>query len=294
MNYRRLICAFFLATLAASCSVTPQDSAEMRPIAVAQPEVKTSTPLAINTPVVKASDIYPRADVMSSSPSDAASPARPMGAMISRVPVGNRKVVALTFDDGPHGTLTPRVLDILSRHRAKGTFFVQGVNIGGKQGILRRMVTEGHEVANHSWNHAYLSKVSAQEVDSQLTRTNAAIVSACGVSPLVMRPPGGYMNSALASQIRSQHGLRTIMWNVDTNDWRKPGLDVVVSRAVNGASPGAIILVHDIHASTVAAVEAIVSGLQARGYDLVTVSELISMALCAAPCEVESIVKRAE
>ena len=93
--------------------------------------------------------------------------------------------------------------------------------------------------------------------------------------PVVMRPPGGYTNAGVASWARQRFGFTTIMWDVDTNDWRKPGSAVVAARAVNGAKPGSIILVHDIHASTVAAVDAIVKGLKNRGYELVTVSELL-------------------
>ena len=85
-----------------------------------------------------------------------------------------------------------------------------------------------------------------------------------------MRPPGGYTNAGVASWARQRFGFTTVMWDVDTNDWRKPGSSVVAARAVNGAKPGSIILVHDIHASTVAAVDAIVKGLKNRGYELVT------------------------
>ena len=172
------------------------------------------------------------------------------------------KVVALTFDDGPHGTLTPRVLDILRDNNVKGTFFMQGCNVKAHPQVVRRMVNEGHEVGNHTWNHVYLSKVPREKAESQLQSTNEAIRNACGVVPVV--------------------SFTTVRWDVDTNDWRKPGSSVVAARAVNGAKPGSIILVHDIHASTVAAVDAIVKGLKNRGYELVTVSELIRRGRAAA------------
>ena len=196
------------------------------------------------------------------------------GVTVNRVAVPD-KVVALTFDDGPHGTLTPRVLDILRNNNVKGTFFVQGCNVTAHPQVVRRMVNEGHEVGNHTWNHAYLSKVAREKAEDQLQRTNEAIRNACGMIPVVMRPPGGYTNAGVASWARQRFGFTTIMWDVDTNDWRKPGSAVVAARAVNGAKPGSIILVHDIHASTVAAVDAIVKGLKNRGYELVTVSELL-------------------
>ena len=208
-------------------------------------------------------------------------PAR-AGVIVRRIAVPE-KVVALTFDDGPHGRLTPQVLDILNKYGAKGTFFVLGSNAASHPSILKRMVNEGHEVANHTWNHAYLSKVSRETAASQLTRTNNVIRNACGVTPTIMRPPGGYINNDVAQWANKEYGFKTIMWDVDTNDWRKPGVQAVVSRAVNGAKPGSIILVHDIHASTVAAIEDIVKGLQNRGYQLVTVSELIRRGNAGAP-----------
>lgn len=221
--------------------------------------------------------------VPSVSPSYNNTPLSPRipGVTVSRVAVPD-KVVALTFDDGPHGTLTPRVLDILRDNNVKGTFFMQGCNVKAHPQVVRRMVSEGHEVGNHTWNHAYLSKVSREKAESQLQSTNEAIRNACGIVPVVMRPPGGYTNAGVASWARQRFGFTTIMWDVDTNDWRKPGSSVVAARAVNGAKPGSIILVHDIHASTVAAVDAIVKGLKNRGYELVTVSELIRRGRAAA------------
>ncbi len=203
------------------------------------------------------------------------------GVTINRVAVQD-KVVALTFDDGPHGSRTPQVLDILRNNGVKATFFVQGVNVQAYPGVLKRMVAEGHEVGNHTWNHAYLSKVSRATAESQLQRTNDAIEKACGVKPVIMRPPGGYTNSGVAAWARQRFGFTTIMWDVDTNDWRKPGVSVVAARGMNGAKPGSIILVHDIHASTVAAIDSMVKGLKARGYELVTVSELIRRGKVAA------------
>ena len=225
-------------------------------------------------PVVKLPEKSVPVPSVSPSYNDVPLAPRIPGATVNRVAVPD-KVVALTFDDGPHGTLTPKVLDILRNNNVKGTFFMQGCNVTAHPQVVRRMVNEGHEVGNHTWNHAYLSKVSREKAEDQLQRTNEAIRNACGVIPVVMRPPGGYTNAGVASWARQRFGFTTIMWDVDTNDWRKPGSAVVAARAVNGAKPGSIILVHDIHASTVAAVDAFVKGLKNRGYELVTVSELL-------------------
>lgn len=197
------------------------------------------------------------------------------GLRISRVNVPD-KLVALTFDDGPHGTLTPRILDILGRHGAKGTFFVLGRNASRFPGILQRAVAEGHELGNHSWSHAKLTACGRDRLLSEMSRTRDAIVNATGRAPAVMRPPYGAINASTLQTIYSAYGTPAILWDVDTNDWRKPGVQTVIARAVNGARSGSIILVHDIHASTADAIEGIVTGLQARGFRLVTVSELIA------------------
>lgn len=198
------------------------------------------------------------------------------GLRVARVNVPE-KVVALTFDDGPHGTLTPRVLDILNRYNAKGTFFMQGVNVNRYPGIVNRMVREGHEPASHTWNHICMTKSSRTICEAQLQKTDEAIRKAAGVAPKLMRPPYGAVNAGLYTWMNERFGYKTILWDVDTNDWRKPGVSTVISRAVNGAKPGSIILVHDIHGSTVDAIEGIVRGLQSRGFRLVTVSDLISI-----------------
>ncbi|MEG0427482.1 MAG: polysaccharide deacetylase family protein, partial [Akkermansia sp.] len=206
-----------------------------------------------------------------------AKPSKPMmpGARVARVSIPD-KVVALTFDDGPHGSLTPRVLDILDRYNAKGTFFVLGLNAQRSPSILRRMNASGHEIGNHTWNHLNMSHSSRAVIESDLIKAGNAIESACGVTPKLIRPPYGASNSALCSWMRDRFGATAVLWDVDTVDWRKPGVSVVISRAVNGAKPGSIILLHDIHASSVDAVEGIVRGLQNRGFKIVTVSDLIS------------------
>lgn len=196
-----------------------------------------------------------------------------------RVP-GN--YVAITFDDGPSASLTPQVLDILKRHGARATFFVQGLNASRNQSILARAVAEGHEIGNHTYSHIKMTGSSAERVCSEVSRANGIIEAATGRKPTLMRPPYGAVNANLVNMMYNKFGLKTIMWSVDTRDWQHPGVSVVVQRAVGGAKPGAIILLHDIHASTLQAVEGIVTGLQARGFELVTVSQLIGMGQAAA------------
>jgi peptidoglycan/xylan/chitin deacetylase (PgdA/CDA1 family) len=192
------------------------------------------------------------------------------------------KYVAITFDDGPNSSLTPQVLDILKRHGAHATFFVLGDNASRNPGILSRAVAEGHEIGNHTYSHIKMTASSNEKIASEISRTNSIITSATGRRPKVMRPPYGATNASVVNKMFSGYGMRSIMWSIDTEDWRHPWVGVVVRRAVGSAKPGSIILLHDIHSSTIAAVEDIVTGLQARGYTLVTVSQLIEMGKQAA------------
>lgn len=206
-------------------------------------------------------------------PTQAAAP----GLRVARVQVPGM-YVALTFDDGPSASLTPRVLDILRRNNAVGTFFVLGQNAAVNRSVVARAAAEGNEIGVHTWSHIKMSGSSLAKVDSEIGRTRSLIQDITGQAPLVMRPPYGATNGALVNRMKAQFGMRSILWDVDTLDWRHPGVQKVINTAVGQAKPGSIILVHDIHASTVAAVEGIVQGLQARGFKLVTVSQLIALA----------------
>lgn len=207
-------------------------------------------------------------------------PAAP-GLRVSRVHVPGM-YVALTFDDGPAPATTPKVLDILKRNNAVGTFFVLGDNASRNRSLVARAAAEGNEIGVHTWSHIKMTGSSLAKVDSEISRTAAVISDITGRAPLVMRPPYGATNGGLVNRMKAQFGMRSILWDVDTLDWKHPGVQKVIHTAVSQAKPGSIILVHDIHASTVAALEGIVQGLQARGFKLVTVSQLISLANRAA------------
>ena len=213
--------------------------------------------------------------------------AMPPGRRISRLAVpGN--YVALTFDDGPSAATTPRVLDILRNHGAHGTFFVVGESVNRNAGILSRAVSEGNEIGVHTWSHIKMTGSSSERINSEVSRSIDAITAATGRTPRLIRPPYGATNASIVNSMFENYGLTSVLWDVDTRDWQHPGVDVVISRAVGNAHSGSIILVHDIHASTLAALEGIVSGLQARGFKLVTVSELMALAnhAAAAPAPV--------
>ena len=187
----------------------------------------------------------------------------------------NKKVVALTFDDGPDGNTTPQALDILAKYKIKATFFVQGKNIAGNESILKRMQSEGHEVGNHSWNHPILTKLSLEDAKKQLTDTEDAITKVLGKSSKLMRPPYG----AISDDIRNSLDLSFIMWNVDSLDWKSKNEAAILTEIQHQTSDGSIILMHDIHQPSVNSLPKVIEYLQGQGYSFVTVSELLNTRL---------------
>lgn len=187
----------------------------------------------------------------------------------------NKKVVALTFDDGPDGNTTPQALDILAKYKIKATFFVQGKNIAGNESILKRMQSEGHEVGNHSWNHPILTKLSLEDAKKQLTDTEDAITKVLGKSSKLMRPPYG----AISDDIRNSLDLSFIMWDVDSLDWKSKNEAAILTVIQRQVSNGSIILMHDIHQTSVNSLPKVIEYLQGQGYSFVTVSELLSARL---------------
>ncbi len=186
-----------------------------------------------------------------------------------------RAEVALTFDDGPHPQHTPILLDILAARRQRATFYVIGRLVERYPDIVRRMVAEGHEVANHTWSHPTLTALGDHGVLREIDRTQEVIWRVTGHVPTTMRPPYGAFSPRQSRMLAAARNLPTIIWSVDPQDWRRPGPQVVADRMVRGARPGAIILAHDIHAPTIRAVPAAIEGLITRGLTSVTLSELL-------------------
>jgi peptidoglycan glcNAc deacetylase len=183
----------------------------------------------------------------------------------------HKKVVALTFDDGPDGNTTPQALDILAKYKIKATFFVQGKNIAGNEAILKRMQAEGHEVGNHSWNHPVLTQLSLEDAKKQITDTESAITSVLGKSSKLMRPPYG----AISDDIRNSLDLSFIMWDVDSLDWKSKNEAAILTEIQRQTTDGSIILMHDIHQTSVNSLPKVIEYLQGQGYSFVTVSELL-------------------
>ncbi|NQN68267.1 polysaccharide deacetylase family protein [Streptococcus suis] len=179
--------------------------------------------------------------------------------------------IALTFDDGPNPATTPVILDLLKKYNVKATFFVLGSNVEGKEAILQRMVAEGHEVANHTWSHPNLTHLSTEQVKQEIEMTQAIVEKAIGKRPTMMRPPFGAVNQTVVNAM----GLPSIYWNVDTEDWLSRDSNAIFARVQQQACPGCIILMHDIHQTTVDSLEPVLQFLTSEGYNLVTTSELL-------------------
>jgi len=190
-----------------------------------------------------------------------------------------QKYVAITFDDGPHQVLTPRLLDLLKERGAKVTFYVMGVKLSlpHASATLQRALQEGHEVGNHVWDHPVLAKMPRDKVGDQLSRTSEAIKAATMQLPKTMRPPYGNTNQRLNDWISTTSGMHVIMWSLDTLDWKHPPPDEIVKRTLKKVKNGDIILMHDIHAGSIEAMPGLVDGLAKLGYKMVTVSELIGL-----------------
>ncbi|GAA2214879.1 hypothetical protein GCM10009850_103460 [Nonomuraea monospora] len=183
------------------------------------------------------------------------------------------RCVALTFDDGP-GEHTVRLLDLLRQRGVRATFFVIGQMVAADKGGLttRRIVDDGHEIGNHSWSHPPLAELPDEAVKKELKHTENIVQRLTGVRMRVMRPPYGSTDDDVAAETRRE-GLAQILWNVDTLDWQDRVATTVAKRA-GAAQPGSIVLLHDIHRSTVDAVPAMLDTLGKKGYTFVTVSEL--------------------
>ena len=189
----------------------------------------------------------------------------------------NRKVVALTFDDGPNPATTNQALDTLSKYGIKATFFVLGKNVSGNEEILKRMKADGHVIGNHSWSHPILSQLSLDEAKKQITDTEDVLTKVLGSSSKLMRPPYG----AITDDIRNSLDLSFIMWDVDSLDWKNKNEASILTEIQREVKNGSIILMHDIHAETVHALPKVIDYLKGQGYDFVTVPDLLDSRLKA-------------
>lgn len=181
----------------------------------------------------------------------------------------DKPMMALTFDDGP-GDRTGELLDVLMKYDAHATFFMQGINIPGHEQFIPKMIEAGCELGNHSYNHPQLTSLDASGVQSQMGDTDALIKEASGQISTVMRPPYGAINDTAKANV----GKPMILWNVDTLDWKTKNTQATIDCVLNTADDGDIVLMHDIHGTSVDAAIQLIPKLIENGYQLVTVSEM--------------------
>lgn len=179
--------------------------------------------------------------------------------------------VALTFDDGPHPVYTPQLLDGLKESGVCATFFVVGENIPGNEEILKRMEAEGHLIGNHTYDHVKLSDLDSARACAEVEKTNALIQEATGKEPEFIRPPFGAWKKTMECSL----GMLPVLWDVDPLDWTTKNTALIVERVLEETEPGDIILLHDYYQSSVDAALEIVDALTEKGYEFVTVDELI-------------------
>ena len=179
--------------------------------------------------------------------------------------------VALTFDDGPHQTCTPALLDGLKQRGVKATFFLMGENIAGKESLVQRMQEEGHLIGNHSYRHIQMTKEEAEQACAEIEQTETLIQDITGRRPEYLRPPYGAWNEQLECRVN----LTTVLWNVDSLDWKLQNTEQIVRRVEKDVKNGDIILMHDILPTSVEAALRIGDDLQKQGYEFVTVEELL-------------------
>ena len=200
----------------------------------------------------------------------------------SHLIVGNRsagKCVALTFDDGPHKTYTPEILDILDEYNAKATFFIVGSNAEEYPEIVLETYNRGHEIGNHTYTHPNLKTLSHEKRLEEIQKTQDILTEITGEAPKLFRPPGGYVSNSIIDELSALDCSAVLWsWRQDTRDWSCPRVECVVKGVLDNLRDGDIILFHDYNAAgnspTPQALREILKALSEDGYRFVTVSEL--------------------
>ena len=185
--------------------------------------------------------------------------------------------IAITFDDGPQETQTPRLLKMLKERGIKATFFCVGQCVAEYPEIAKQVIAEGHEIANHSWSHPLFTKMDEASVRDQIDRTHNVIRQATGVTPTLLRPPYGAFTARQRAWANATWGYKIILWDVDSLDWKHRSPAKTESIILGETRPGSIILCHDIHKTTIDAMPATLDALRAQGFKFVTVTELLNM-----------------
>lgn len=185
----------------------------------------------------------------------------------------SKPLIALTYDDGPRTDVGARLMDVFEKYGQRATFFMVGDRVAARASEVKRMADDGHEVANHTYDHVYLNKVGADTIHNQVTACSDIIEQTCGIRPRIMRLPGGNKNSTVLANVN----MPIILWNIDTRDWSHRNTQKTIDAVMGKVSDGDIVLMHELYESTAAASEYMVPKLVEQGFQLVTVSELAAI-----------------
>ncbi len=188
----------------------------------------------------------------------------------------NGKYVALTFDDGPSPKVTPDILMTLKEHKAKATFFMLGSQVEFYPDLAKKVAEEGHEIANHTLHHRDLTQLGKEQIEQQIGESEKIIANATGQENLLIRPPYGSYNEKVET-VADEENEPLILWSVDSLDWQSLNAQDVITTVEQEIAPNSIVLLHDIHPSTGKALPELLSALEDRGYEFVTVSELLTL-----------------
>lgn len=194
----------------------------------------------------------------------------------------NKKVVAITFDDGP-SKYTNEIIEYLNKEDACATFFILGNKVEIYQDTLKKAIEYGNELGNHSYNHKWLTKLDKENLLLQINKTQSIIYENLEYKPTIFRPTYGSINN----KIRNNIDLEIILWNIDTMDWKYKSVDKITSRATKNVKDGDIILMHDTYERTYNALMKIIPILKEQGFEFVTVSELNEIKLLRKQQEIE-------
>jgi len=189
----------------------------------------------------------------------------------------NKKQIAITFDDGPMAEFTPKVLDILKTEGVRATFFLVGKNIAGNEAIVKRLISEGHTIGNHSFEHGFwFSMQSKGKMIADAGKCDEAIEQVTGLQPKLFRPPYGVTNPMVAEVIK-QKGYTSIGWSLRTYDTNAVSGEALLSKALKNLQSGDIVLLHDWPPFTIGILSDFIKEAKRRGFELVTVDELLQI-----------------
>lgn len=182
------------------------------------------------------------------------------------------KFVCITIDDVPEAVYTKQILEVLLKHKARATFFVNGARVKAFPETAKMITAAGHEIANHTWSHPRMTSLSTSDATAEIVNTNEIVEEICGLKPRFYRPPFG-VNDARITKIASDYGLITMLWTIDTMDWKKPGVEKIRSTVGGSLHNGAVILMHGTNEQSPLALDLILGDLAKKGYATVTTTE---------------------